>query len=338
MDSLKLKKILLGFVLLAITVPAAQFMFPFAKDKELKGAVVNVDDAELKLNNWLDDTYQEKKEKFLNDGFGFRSFFVRIHNQLDYSLYHKTNANGIVVGKQNYLYEYNYIKAYYDKDFIGIDSIKAQCVRMKAIQDPLQKLGKQFLLVIAAGKASFYPEYIPDSCKKNINTNTNYQEWVKQAGLAGINIIDGIHWSEYGVTLVCDSLIKCIEKLRRIKMNHLKWGEIEMLDKPKGGDYDIGAGLNLIFRLKSFKLAYPKTFYTHNNTAVKPRLLVIADSFYWSINNTGFTTNAFDSSHFWFYNNDVYPTISKIHIPAHRLTANKEIKKTRHNNDFSYRG
>jgi hypothetical protein len=35
-----------------------------------------------------------------------------MNNQLAFSLFNKAKANGAVVGKENYLYEENYIKAY----------------------------------------------------------------------------------------------------------------------------------------------------------------------------------------------------------------------------------
>ena len=104
---------------------------------------------------------------------------------------------------------------------------------MKFISDTLQKLNKQLLFVFAPGKASFYPEYIPDKylTQKGI---TNYQIFLEGIKQRGINHIDfkkwfsdnkykskyplypqhGVHWSTYGTALVTDSLIKKIEELR----------------------------------------------------------------------------------------------------------------------------
>jgi len=154
---------------------------------------------------------------------------------------------------------------------------------------------------------------------------TNYSSYNNLARELGINQIDfnkyfvenkykskyplypqyGIHWSTYGMCLAADSIIRFIEKIRGIDMPNLYWTKIDLADA-KESDYDIAEGMNLKFRLKSFKMAYPEIQIESDQGKIKPSVLVIADSYYWGMFGFGFT-KAFSQNHFWYYNKQIYP-------------------------------
>src|SRR5690554_2202053 len=104
--------------IVSISLPLV-FMLTPLKVKPLKGAVEKSELPELNCNTWFDGSFQESLEKFVNDNIGFRPWFVRIHNQIQYSFFDKAHAHGVINGKDNYLYELNYIKAYNGQDFLG---------------------------------------------------------------------------------------------------------------------------------------------------------------------------------------------------------------------------
>ncbi len=106
-----LKRILFGILLLGISVPMIQHVTEFFSVNPLSGAVQNALPAEFSLKSWMDGTYQVQSDKYLNDGFGFRPSFVRLHNQLQFSLFSIPYANGVLIGKESYLYESSYIRA-----------------------------------------------------------------------------------------------------------------------------------------------------------------------------------------------------------------------------------
>ena len=325
----KIKEILLIFILLVLVFPAIQKMFNIIKVEWLKGAIIKIDKIELTTYNWFSGEYQEQSEKYFNENFGFRNAFIRLNNEIGFDFFRKAKANGVIIGKNDYLFEENYIKAYYGTDFIGKDSIDQRMDRLKYVQDTLKKLNKNIILIFAAGKGSYYPEYIPDKfrVKKRM---TNYDYHLKLAKDFKINYIDfndyflknkhkckhplypqyGIHWSKYGMCLAADSIIRYIEKMRNIDMNNLYWKKVD-IENPKDEDYDIANGMNLIFKLKSFKMGYPQIKFENVKSKVKPNLLVISDSYYWGMFNFGIS-NVFNKSHFWYYNKEVYPeTFSK---------------------------
>lgn len=338
------KNILLSIFVVLLAIPAVQGFFKIFEEKPLQGAIVPAPDTILTPDAWFSGRFQLVREKFQNENFGFRNFFVRINNQIAFSLYKIAKANSVIIGKENYLFEENYIKAYYGKDFIGIDSTKHRIEQLKFIQDTLSKLNKNLIIVFAAGKGSFYPEYFPDSLKSEKGT-TNYSCHVKLAKEQGINFIDfneyfiknkstskyplypqyGIHWSCYSTCMVADSIVRYIEKIRNIDMPNFYWDTIEM-DDAKEIDYDIAGGMNLLFKLGSFQMAYPKIQMQSDSNKIKPSVLVIADSYYWGMFNFGIS-NAFTNSHFWFYNQQIYPDSYQSPLETSQVDLNSEISK-----------
>lgn len=321
-------KLLLGGLFAVLFLPLIQEHLHLKKVYPLNGDVTLPPDIVFDKEDWFSGYYQEEKEKFINSDFGFRNQFVKLNNQIAYSLYHKAKANGVVIGKGTYLYEQSYINAYTGTDFLGKDSIDHTIGRMRFVSDTLRKLGKQLIVVFAAGKASFYPEYIPDEYLP-VRGPTNYGYMSVAAQQAGLHVIDfnrwfiankyrskyplypqhGIHWSTYGTALAADSLLRKIEELRGIDVPELKFDGVNM-EQAHGVDYDIGDGMNLLFHLKSFDMAYPQMLHVDAKGKTKPRVLVISDSFYWGMFNLGIR-NCFDNSHFWYYNRQVYPESEK---------------------------
>ena len=232
--SIKLRGILFLLILILLILPLIQSKFNIVKLEKLKGWVNEPEAVRFSIKKWFSGEYQVKQEEYLNEMFGFRSSFVRINNQIAFNLFNKAKANGVIIGKNNYLFEENYIKAYYGTDFIGIDSINKRMQRVKFVQDTLAKLNKTLVLIYAAGKGSFYPEYFPDEYKKE-KTKTNYEYHIKFSKALGLNFIDfnkyflenkskskyplypqyGIHWSNYGTALAADSILRYVEKNRK---------------------------------------------------------------------------------------------------------------------------
>ncbi len=111
------KKTTLLFVLIGVLslLPLIQQLTGFIKVKPLFGAITEGQKPIFDFNRWMEGDYQKEMEAYLNEKFGFRNYFIRLNNQVAYSLYHKAKANGVIIGKENYLYELSYINAYYGR-------------------------------------------------------------------------------------------------------------------------------------------------------------------------------------------------------------------------------
>lgn len=329
---------------MVLVVSAIQKKIKFVEFAPLKGAILPVEWKSFSFQDWFSGNFQKHTEKYINENFGFRNFLIRLNNQIAFDLFHKAKANGVIVGKNNYLFEENYIKAYNGTDFIGKNTIKHRMEQLKFIQDTLKKLNKDLILIFAAGKGDFYPEYIPDRMKTKQKI-TNYTYHLKLAKEMGIEYIDfndyflknkgktkyplypkyGIHWSMYGMCLVADSLVHYIEHERKIDMNTIYWNKIES-KQPEDEDYDIGDGMNLISKLKSFPMGYPQIQFEKDSLKAKPNILVVSDSYYWGIFNFGFSI-LFNESHFWYYNQEIYPDSYIKPVSTKQIDLKEEIQK-----------
>ncbi|MFY7669143.1 MAG: hypothetical protein ACOVQG_10385, partial [Crocinitomicaceae bacterium] len=167
------KRIMFYSVLIGLSIPFIQFLTHFANEKALKGAIVEPMKPELNWDSLQNCAFQEKFEEYYNEKFGFRPSFIRLNNQLKYWMFNKVQANGVVIGKNGYLFEYNYIKSYYGLDYIGRDGIAENVERLTYIQRKLKEMNKTLIVVLAPGKGSYFPEYFPDSCKRK-KGQTNY--------------------------------------------------------------------------------------------------------------------------------------------------------------------
>ena len=154
-------------------------IFPYKKLEPLKGAIEYGKDTTFSIKSWLSEDYQHVKEKYINENFAFRSTFVRLHNQLQFSLFKVAFANGVIVGKDNYLYERNYIRAATGSDFIGKDSIHKKVEYMKRANRYLTCLS----CWLPEKQVIFRSTFRIDSVKQDWQQITMYSEknyWVQE--------------------------------------------------------------------------------------------------------------------------------------------------------------
>lgn len=184
-----LKITLLIIILVLISVPFVQNKLNFIPLKPLHGAIEKPVNTKLTAKDWFSGEYQEKKEKYLNETFGFRSFCIRINNQIDYNLFEKSNAYNVIIGKDKYMYEMDYIDAYYGKNFISMNNVAQRIQKLQFVKDTLKKLNKDIIVIFAVGKASFYPEFIPDKYKTE-KKKSLYDAYIELASKSTIPYID----------------------------------------------------------------------------------------------------------------------------------------------------
>jgi len=294
----KIKKGLFYAFFILLFLPLANQQLHFIKSGSLKGGFKDAGDTTFSIPTWASHSYQEQKEKFINDNIGFRPDMVRLNNQLDYTLFNKCHAGWTIKGKDNYLYQWPYTDAYYGNDFSGYKTIYSRCIKLRAIQDTLARLGKSLILVYAPSKASYYPEYFPKDRIQEKHV-TNYEVYRHVADSLGINQVDmdawfvsmkgkskeplfskqGIHWSNYGAILGGDSLVRYMEQLRHMHVQHPAWSQMQYTDKLRDGDDDVARELNLIFPIAHETMAYPVIQPLPDSGGKKINAIYIGDSY-----------------------------------------------------------
>jgi hypothetical protein len=128
--------------------------------------------------------------------------------------------------------------------------------------------------------------------------------------------------------LATDSLIHRIENLISGDLPNLVIGENQLSKKLDRMDYDIADGMNLIFQLPTTPMCYPSYEWEDENGKIKPKVLVIGDSFYRSMFNIGLWTKSFSPGGFWFYNRQVYPESFTNNLFAEDIDRKKVMEKT----------
>jgi hypothetical protein len=326
----RLPKILFAVLLTMMFLPMIQQCTSWIKVEPLEGAYNLNPKPELSKftwGSWLEENFQATITKSVEDNIGFREPLVRLHNQVDFSLFNHSNSYA-VVGKNNCLYEESYILDYCGLNFTGDDYIRKKLKRAKRVQDYLKaKHNIDMIIVYEPGKASFYPEDIPYRYLRLKSENTNYKSYSRISKELNISHIDlnawfvsqknklkhplfkefGIHWSNYGTYLGLDSVLHYMEKIHSIKMPDMVWDSIVYTDQITDGEHDIENTLNLIFPLhKGTEMAYPKVHYDSKNKT-KPNVLVIGDSYSWGFYHQDIAPNVWNKNELWYYNQTLFP-------------------------------
>lgn len=314
-------------LMLIIAFPFLQQGLSFYESGKVNGAVAVIGDSTFNWNKWWEGTYQKQKNAYLNDNTGCRPDLVRLSNQLDYWLYGKLHANGVVIGKDDYLYEQFYIDEYNGLDFLGDGVIRSKLLMLKKVQDTLERLGKTFVYVYAPSKAYYFPDNFPaKSYKVDKPFGTNYESFKRLGDSIGIHQIDfnewflsmktttqdllfsrvGTHWTVYGSLLAEDSLIKYIARARNIKMPEVRWDSITYSYRPRRTDDDLAAGLNLISEFKKERFSYPKYYYNYSGNCTRPSAIYIGDSFVWTWVNNRLMHSTNKDWDVWYYFNEAW--------------------------------
>jgi hypothetical protein len=351
--SVRIKNTLFILFIVILLLPVIQKNIQLIRIQPLDGAYLLPKKPAFHLDNWFTGEFQEKYNLYAQDYMGFRPWFIRLRNQLRYSVFGKICTDGIIVGKREVLYQKMYLDAYMGEDFVGNDTIKEKVRKLFFVQNELKKRGVDFIFLLAPGKVSIYPEFLPENITINKKRKSNYEGYVDEMGKYPINLIDmrryflkiksqapyllfpkgGTHWSGYAATLVADSLAKYITTLTSIKLGafHSEAG-ILTKDSLRFTDNDIGKALDLIWDIPSWPAYYPKIVFDKDSLGEKPDILFIGDSFTQSLYEFYPFFSLFgNNTKFWGYNYIVaWPdSVQKKYVLVKSLNLKKEVESKR---------
>lgn len=318
------KKILFVFILVVLSLPFLEYALNFINEQRLSGSFVLAKREKLTAENWFNGKYQASYEAFFNENFGFRNFFVKLNNQIQYSCFNSLDIKTVTAGKNGQLFQSDYIDSYLGKDFVGIDSVNLGIEKFKYVNNELKKIGTELLVLIAPGKVSFMPENLPDDVDLTKKDTTNYDAYIEAFQSTNINLIDleayfkeikdstryplfppaGAHWSGYAITIVTDTVFKRLEQMLNIEILDFEDVGGTITTNLKETDNDLGCILNLLFSTDNNEMYYPKIEFKKQEHIDKPNVLIIGDSFGESFYRFyPFYKNCLgNNTHFWSYN------------------------------------
>ncbi len=345
-----IKNLLFLTLMLVLLIPGFQSRFGWIKEEPLTGAFkppVDTGVKSLSVNSWFEGSYQELYDQDTRYKVGFRNLLIRLNNQVSYSLYDKANAEGVIVGKRNELFEEDYIKEYVGQYYVGDSVWIKKAAKLKAVQDTLAKMGKTLVVIFEPDKASFYPELIPSKYQRIAKQPSNYDVLSQKLKSAGVNVLDlnqyfisiknkseyplfpqcGTHWSYYGSALAADTAVSYIESLTKTDLPDIKIKANEVPDVPRHPDYDIGLAMNLMFTIPHPKTANPIIEINNDKKRNLPDVLLVGDSFYFNWLNNRIPTKVFNTCDFWYYNKMITTSNGEQRGKATDLDFRSEIEK-----------
>ncbi len=321
-----IKQFLFALPFIVLLLPFLQQQLSIYTSKPLTGEFIPAEKIAFSAASWFEGDFQNAYDKYYEENIGFRNPLIRLYNQVDFSLFNVAHGGDIVVGKKGYLFQTQYLTAHAGKDFIGEKEINKRMEHIKFVNSRLKEFGVTLIVAFAPTKADFFEEYIPSYFEQNGSAPTNYNSYRKKLLETNVSFIDfndyflklkkaspyplfpkqGIHWSQYGMYLAVDSLLKFIEARKGIDLNDLYCDGFDESYELKSTDYDLGDLCNVISNMSHYEMTYPILRFENNPLKRKPNVLTIGDSFNWNIINSGVPGNIFSGSNFWYYNHDVY--------------------------------
>lgn len=330
-----LNKRLLIITIVLFVVLFVQSVFHPIDFKSLKGFYNPVEKPVLSYKTLVNGSYQRDFENYQQYHFGFREWAIRLYNQYLWSCYNKTNNGWIEIGKDDWLYESEFVQDHYEslmyKLFDG-DAAKAEkqfeetAKNLRKLQEILAKHNTHIFVNMIPGKDVIYPEYLPENTKYfNPDGIHAYDFYKKKFDEFGVNYIDfvevfkndkgivdyplfaktGTHWTNIAATHAFDSIMRYMEDLGGMNMLNVEIGP-KHRGKVRQPDDDLEQLFNLMFPIKPNSFYYAETSIIPDETAMRPKLITIGDSFFWTISYNYNLGALFSECPYWYYNSTIY--------------------------------
>lgn len=332
--------------------PMVQEHLNFPRIKPLAGVTTPVTVPKLTWKNIKSGHFQRSLEQYIRYHYGYRPITIRCYNQYLWDFYHKTNTGSVLTfGKEGWFYEPWFVEDYYHggtynqkKDSLTLArALNDEAFRLYQLQHILEEYGTLLFVCQAPGKDMVYPEYLPEDTVTNrpkiLSARDHYENQFQALNLNHINIEPwflqmkdtacfnlfpqkGTHWSNIASLYAADSIFHYIEAKKDLQLNRLIIGEPK-IGKIREPDNDLEALMNLERPLKSLPQHYAEVHVEPRPGAVKPRFIVIGDSFYWNLCRQIPMDSLFSSSPYWYYNSTIY--FDSLHHSTQELDLVEEV-------------
>ncbi len=163
---------LIGMAILMLLTLVQQLFHPF-KLAGLQGAFDGGVKPRFSAEEWFKGTYQQQTDHYLKYNTAFNGDLVRLRNQVDYSVFGNINTI-LTLGKQNYIFDPNYIAAINGADLLD-DSVRiAKTIAVKKTWMLLSTLNVPLYICYAPNKANYYEEFLPKPTIPSGKTNQHF--------------------------------------------------------------------------------------------------------------------------------------------------------------------
>ena len=326
-------KILFILTISVFVVIFAQTLWHPINFRPLKGVTVKTEMPKLTFETYKNNSFQKQFDKYTQENFGFREWTFRMYHQYLWSCYRKIKAFIVVEGKDGYLYEKEFVRDHYESLMYNHTSdttvmkelFETEALRLWKVQELLKEHDIHIFANLIPGKDIIYPEYLPENTYTRPDGIHAYDFYKPMFDKLGINYIDnvtyfkeikdkidyplfpktGTHWSNIAATHAFDSIIRYMEVLGNKNLLNVELSE-KYADDTRQPDDDLEQLLNIIFKIRPNVNYYTDVTVIPDSTAVKPNLITIGDSYFWTISYNIPLTKIFKESPYWYYNSTIY--------------------------------
>ena len=174
MKKLSTYTVLFVLIMVTLCLPLAQHVTGLFKMKPLEGFTAPVEPVRLNVKTLRNGSYQDYAQRYLQQNFGFRNFYIRSYNQLMYSCFRQTTNDNVVMGENEEFYLKQYTDVYTGKklqETYGTADSARVAMRHNVeetcrIIDSLRRFGTDVIVVLAPSKTLIYPEYMPKEIRQ----------------------------------------------------------------------------------------------------------------------------------------------------------------------------
>lgn len=331
-----LKLILSILTVVVLFLPMAQEHWRLFDFRPLTGVVEEKPQPKVDLPHFTDQSLQRWTESHLQLNYGFHEPLTRFYNQYRWDFFDQSNLlekKRLFIDDDGWIYESQHVEEFYAgkgrwfaSDSLGMAKyFGEEALRLYQIQQILEPLGTHLFVLLLPGKEVIYPEHVPETDKyphtKVFSATEFYHETFDRLGVNYLDVnpwflamkdtVDyllypqtGTHWSNYAALFVADSLIRYMEDLGNIRMEHFSIGEREA--RTVYPDDDLEQLMNLARPMPKLPNYYAPYTILEDSTASKPTLITIGDSYYWNLLNATPFGKILGDQRYWYYYNTVY--------------------------------
>lgn len=302
--------------------------------RELKGDFFETEMPKPNLRSLYDGSWQRQTEKYARGHYGFHEAAIRLYDQMVWSGFGLSTNKGVIAGKDGYLYERYFVEDHYESRMYKYTNdpetllamFDTEARRLAKVQELLREQGTTLFVAVLPGKDFLFPEYLP---RQDTMTRTPgpraYPEYLHAFDRHGVQYVDvlgwflrvqdsvpyplmypqGTHWSNIAATYAFDSIMRYMQGIGGAPIRPVNIGK-PYTDKVREPDNDLAQLLNVVVTPREKEYWYVDVSYPTPAPQSKPGLIVIGDSFFWTITYNYPPDSLFRYTHYWFYNNTVY--------------------------------
>lgn len=249
----------------------------------------------LSVTNFISasENYTKSYEKYINDNFGFRDYFISLSNTIDVKLFNKSTSKNVFIGKNGYLYIGEEMKDYDRNSGLSDEDITKIAKNIKEFQNKLAAEGKNYIFYVAPNKSTIYPEDVGRTPLYNSREN-NYDKFVKALEKENVNTFDvkkfllgyknkyqlyyksDTHWNNIAAALVGNHVLSTFKD---------KYGDIGDVSIKNVHQENYYGDLDGLLGLAGGRQEYTADIKIENKNVLLPKSLGYFDSFSYSVLN-----------------------------------------------------